>query len=167
MLLKLQVIVIYLAFNKLIFQVFFVLRKKDRHISFLHVYHHFGMVLITWIGVKFIAGGHSAWLGLANAIVHCLLYSYYLLTAYDSKYGQLIWLKKLITQAQLVNILLIIYICIYDIYLMRQQVQCPILRPMIYKKGLINWVVKINIFKNNLIYVYLKNKIMNICLMQC
>ncbi|KAF7279817.1 hypothetical protein GWI33_006700 [Rhynchophorus ferrugineus] len=71
--------------------IFFVLRKKDRHISFLHTYHHFGMVLITWIGARYVGGGHSYFI------------------AYNSKYGKLEWLKKLITQAQLVQFIFILY----------------------------------------------------------
>ncbi|XP_050310355.1 elongation of very long chain fatty acids protein-like [Anthonomus grandis grandis] len=87
----------------LIDTVFFVLRKKTSHISFLHTYHHFGMVILAWVGTKFVGGGHSYFLGMANAIVHTILYCYYLLTSYDSRYGKLIWLKKFITQAQLLQ----------------------------------------------------------------
>lgn len=39
------------------FQLFFILRKKDRHISFLHVYHHSTMPLLWWIGTKWVPGG--------------------------------------------------------------------------------------------------------------
>lgn len=38
------------------FQVFFVLRKKNRQISFLHIYHHTGMILIGYSSTKFLAG---------------------------------------------------------------------------------------------------------------
>lgn len=38
------------------FQVFFVLRKKDSHVTFLHVYHHVNMVITTWTFVRFIKG---------------------------------------------------------------------------------------------------------------
>ncbi|KAL1490972.1 hypothetical protein ABEB36_011639 [Hypothenemus hampei] len=89
--------------------VFFVLRKKDNHVSFLHTYHHFGMVCVSWIGTKFVAGGHSYFLGLANAPVHVILYLYYLLTSYDSKFGKILWLKKFITQAQLIQFAFMIY----------------------------------------------------------
>lgn len=35
---------------------FFVLRKKDSQISFLHLYHHSLTPIETWVLVKFIAG---------------------------------------------------------------------------------------------------------------
>lgn len=36
--------------------VFYVMRKKNNQITFLHVYHHAGMVLGTYIFTKFLAG---------------------------------------------------------------------------------------------------------------
>jgi hypothetical protein len=53
--------------------VFFVLKKKQTHVSFLHVYHHSGMVLLSWIGLKYVAGGHSVFMGLINSFVHILM----------------------------------------------------------------------------------------------
>ena len=39
--------------------IFFVLRKKNNQISFLHVYHHATMFPIWWIGIKWTAGGQG------------------------------------------------------------------------------------------------------------
>jgi len=33
-----------------------VLRKKQTHVSFLHVYHHMNMVFTTWTFLRFIKG---------------------------------------------------------------------------------------------------------------
>lgn len=38
-------------------QVFFILRKKNSQLTFLHVYHHGTMIFNWWAGVKFVAGG--------------------------------------------------------------------------------------------------------------
>jgi hypothetical protein len=81
--------------------VFFVLKKKNSHVSFLHVYHHAGMVALTWIGTKYFPGGHSVFTGLINSIVHVIMYFYYFLTTVDNKYKQSFW-KKYITQLQMV-----------------------------------------------------------------
>ncbi|CAB4031848.1 elongation of very long chain fatty acids 4-like, partial [Paramuricea clavata] len=35
----------------------FILRKKDKQVSFLHVYHHSSVLMLWWIGAKWIAGG--------------------------------------------------------------------------------------------------------------
>lgn len=41
----------------LVCQMFFLLRKKNNQVSFLHVYHHTTMVCLWWIGIKWVAGG--------------------------------------------------------------------------------------------------------------
>lgn len=85
------------------FQVFFVLRKRNKQITFLHVYHHFGMFMMIWITVKFIGGGHGIWVGLINGFVHTVMYSYYLLTSISDTWKKSIRLKKLITKIQMVS----------------------------------------------------------------
>ena len=37
--------------------IFFILRKKNSQITFLHVYHHVTMPFIWWIAIKWFAGG--------------------------------------------------------------------------------------------------------------
>ncbi|KRT79808.1 hypothetical protein AMK59_8250, partial [Oryctes borbonicus] len=58
----------FLKIVDLLDTVFFVLRKKNGQITFLHVYHHSGMVLATWIGIRFIPGGSALTLGYLNCI---------------------------------------------------------------------------------------------------
>lgn len=82
--------------------VFFVLKKKQSHVSFLHVYHHAGMVLLAWIGMKYFAGGQSVFMGVINSFIHVIMYLYYFLTSIDNKYKQSFW-KKYITQLQMVS----------------------------------------------------------------
>ena len=43
--------------------IFFVLRKKQNQVSFLHVYHHAGMVVGGWAATKYLPGGHVTFLG--------------------------------------------------------------------------------------------------------
>ncbi len=38
-------------------QIFFILRKKNSQLTFLHVYHHTTMIFNWWAGVKYVAGG--------------------------------------------------------------------------------------------------------------
>ncbi|XP_055380600.1 elongation of very long chain fatty acids protein 7-like [Condylostylus longicornis] len=82
--------------------VFFVLRKKNNQITFLHTYHHAGMVIGCWIFVKFLAGSHSTMLGLVNSFVHCIMYTYYFLTSLNKKFSTL-WWKKYLTKLQLLQ----------------------------------------------------------------
>ncbi|XP_015430273.1 PREDICTED: elongation of very long chain fatty acids protein 7-like [Dufourea novaeangliae] len=84
--------------------VFFVLRKKQNQVSFLHVYHHAGMSFGTWAATKFLAGGHLTFLGSLNSFVHVVMYSYYLATSLRISRP---WWKKYITQLQLFQFFLI------------------------------------------------------------
>ncbi|CAO1408625.1 unnamed protein product [Diamesa tonsa] len=84
--------------------VFFVLRKKNSQITFLHVYHHALMVLSSYVYVKFYSGGgHPVSLGIINGYVHCFVYGYYLLTAFKPELKGSMWWKKYITVIQLVQ----------------------------------------------------------------
>ncbi|XP_034191068.1 very long chain fatty acid elongase 7 [Osmia lignaria lignaria] len=85
--------------------VFFVLRKKQNQVSFLHVYHHAGMALGTWAATKFLAGGHITFLGTINSFVHIVMYTHYLVTSLRLSKP---WWKKYITQIQLTQFCLIL-----------------------------------------------------------
>ncbi|XP_043267026.1 elongation of very long chain fatty acids protein AAEL008004-like [Venturia canescens] len=86
--------------------VFFVLRKKQNQVSFLHVYHHAGMVFGGWAAVKYLPGGHVTFLGLINSFVHVVMYTHYLVTSL--KIGKP-WWKKYVTQLQLAQFILVLY----------------------------------------------------------
>ncbi|XP_050342677.1 elongation of very long chain fatty acids protein 7-like [Nymphalis io] len=86
--------------------IFFVLRKKYNQISFLHIYHHTGMVMLIWGAVTYMPGGHGTSVGLINSFVHAVMYSYYLITVAAPKVKKSLWIKKLVTQIQILQFLL-------------------------------------------------------------
>ncbi|CAH1375201.1 unnamed protein product [Tenebrio molitor] len=90
--------------------VFFVLRGKTSQVTFLHVYHHFGMIGLGWTGMKYLAGGHSIFLGAVNSFVHTVMYFYYLLTIWKPELKGSIWWKKHITQLQLLQFVFFFFI---------------------------------------------------------
>ncbi|XP_063704312.1 uncharacterized protein LOC134833792 [Culicoides brevitarsis] len=83
--------------------VFFVLRKKQNQVTFLHVYHHTGMVMLSWGGAKYFPGGHSVLMGLLNSFVHVVMYFYYFLTSLNPEHKKNLWWKKHITQLQMIQ----------------------------------------------------------------
>ncbi|XP_011495475.1 PREDICTED: elongation of very long chain fatty acids protein AAEL008004-like [Ceratosolen solmsi marchali] len=87
--------------------IFFVLRKKNDHISKLHVIHHGIMPLSVWFGVKFTPGGHSTFFGLLNTFVHIVMYTYYLLAAFGPRIQPYLWWKKYLTSLQMVQFVLV------------------------------------------------------------
>ncbi|XP_063226669.1 very long chain fatty acid elongase AAEL008004-like isoform X2 [Bacillus rossius redtenbacheri] len=83
--------------------IFFVLRKKNQHVSTLHVIHHGCMPMSVWFGVKFTPGGHSTFFGLVNTFVHIIMYTYYMLAAMGPQYQKFLWWKKYVTTLQMVQ----------------------------------------------------------------
>eukprot|EP00052_Salpingoeca_macrocollata_P026160 m.242167 g.242167 ORF g.242167 m.242167 type:complete len:232 (+) comp22536_c0_seq10:3456-4151(+) len=77
---------------------FFVLGKKTRNVSFLHVYHHSTMFPLWWMGAAWAPGGAAYLPTSLNAAVHVLMYSYYALAAYGAAVRG--W-KKYLTMLQM------------------------------------------------------------------
>uniref|UniRef100_A0A6I8SJT3 Elongation of very long chain fatty acids protein n=1 Tax=Xenopus tropicalis TaxID=8364 RepID=A0A6I8SJT3_XENTR len=90
-------------------RVFFVLRKKNSQITFLHVYHHSIMPWTWWFGVKFAAGGLGTFHALVNCVVHVIMYSYYGLSALGPAYQKYLWWKKYMTSIQLTQFLMVTF----------------------------------------------------------
>ncbi|XP_058818384.1 elongation of very long chain fatty acids protein AAEL008004-like [Topomyia yanbarensis] len=83
--------------------VFFVLRKKQSHVSFLHVYHHAGMALVPFFYARIYPGGHGSMLGVINVYVHAAMYFYFFLTVYRPELTKNARWKKYITVLQMVQ----------------------------------------------------------------
>lgn len=54
--------------------IFFVLRKKFRHISGLHVFHHSGMPLAGWIALKYSVYHCTGFVPFVNAFIHTIMW---------------------------------------------------------------------------------------------
>ncbi|XP_050425914.1 elongation of very long chain fatty acids protein 4-like [Adelges cooleyi] len=98
--------------------VFFVLRKKQAHVSFLHVYHHTNMVITCWAYLRFIKGEQFMIGGVINSFVHTVMYSYYFIAALGPQTKKLLWWKKYVTRMQIVQFLIDIgmfmWLCVRD-----------------------------------------------------
>ncbi|XP_014210550.1 elongation of very long chain fatty acids protein AAEL008004-like [Copidosoma floridanum] len=86
---------------------FFILRKKNQHVSTLHVIHHGIMPFSVWMGLKFAPGGHSTFFALLNTFVHIIMYFYYMIAAMGPEYQKYIWWKKYLTTFQMVQFVMI------------------------------------------------------------
>ncbi|KAL0277540.1 UNVERIFIED_CONTAM: hypothetical protein PYX00_004790 [Menopon gallinae] len=93
--------------TELLDTIFFVLRKKNNQITFLHMYHHTVMPMISWGCTKYYPGGHGTFIGVINSFVHIIMYTYYLLSACGPKFQKYLWWKKYITVLQMVQFLLV------------------------------------------------------------
>ncbi|XP_028162550.1 elongation of very long chain fatty acids protein 7-like [Ostrinia furnacalis] len=101
----------FAKFTELLDTVFFVLRKKNSQVTFLHVYHHVIMAVYSWSYLKFAAGGQGAILALLNSIVHVVMYTYYLLSGLGPRFQKYLWWKRYVTRMQLIQFALMLVYC--------------------------------------------------------
>ena len=80
--------------------VFFVLAKKQSHVSFLHVYHHVVVVLTAYIYLRSGWAPCIYYASLLNSLVHIVMYSYYFLSTFPELKPYL-WWKKYLTVLQI------------------------------------------------------------------
>lgn len=102
---------------------FFILHKKNDHVSWLHVYHHAIMPIPVWIGIRFIGGSPGIFDACLNATIHVIMYSYYLLTGLGPRFRKFLFWKKYLTKMQLGQF---IVIALHSIVLMFQNCDIPV-----------------------------------------
>ncbi|KAH7948105.1 hypothetical protein HPB52_018575 [Rhipicephalus sanguineus] len=83
--------------------VFFVLRKKNSQITFLHVSHHAFIVFSGWFYMNFGTDGQPVIGVSVNALVHVIMYSYYFLAALGPSVQKYLWWKRYLTELQIVQ----------------------------------------------------------------
>lgn len=88
--------------------VFFVLRKKQSHVTFLHVYHHISVVAILWTASKYFQGLEFGIVGLVNIFVHMIMYFYYLVAALGPRFKKYLWWKRYLTSMQITQFVVVL-----------------------------------------------------------
>jgi len=89
-----------------------VLKKSDRQISFLHVYHHTTIFAIWWAVTKWGPGGEAYFSVILNSIVHVVMYAYYLSTTIGLPLNVI---KPYITSMQMFQFMLMMVQSAYDL----------------------------------------------------
>lgn len=99
-------IFLYSRILELIDTLWIILRKKNRQITFLHVFHHSFVLLMTWFYFKIAPGGSSIMFPIVNGMVHTIMYTYYTLSTFNSIKPYL-WWKKYVTTIQLLQFIIL------------------------------------------------------------
>uniref|UniRef100_A0A6P7FA36 Elongation of very long chain fatty acids protein n=1 Tax=Diabrotica virgifera virgifera TaxID=50390 RepID=A0A6P7FA36_DIAVI len=99
----------YLKILDCVETVFFILRKKYQQASFLHIYHHAGIVCAAFLAFRYDYGDAPMIVGSLNALTHVLMYIYYLLSAIDSRWSKYTTIKKSLTLLQIVQLNVILF----------------------------------------------------------
>ncbi|XP_028283651.1 elongation of very long chain fatty acids protein 1-like [Parambassis ranga] len=134
---------------------FFVLRKKQSQITFLHVFHHSFMPWTWWWGITLTpAGGMGSFHAMVNATVHVIMYSYYGLSAAGPRFQKYLWWKKYMTAIQLTQFILV-SIHISQYYFMEKcDYQVPMWIHLIWMYGVFFFLL----FSNFWVQAYIKGK---------
>ena len=83
----------------------FVLRKKYKQISFLHVYHHVTTILLSWLSTKYVPVAMASFTMMLNCSVHVIMYIYYFLSTFGPKIqSALARYKPILTIVQMVSV---------------------------------------------------------------
>lgn len=90
---------------------FFVLRKKNSQISFLHVFHHGVVPTLMYIGLKFYPVPFNALLPTTNMFVHIIMYAYYGLATFGPEIQKYLWWKRYLTTLQISQFALLLLHC--------------------------------------------------------
>lgn len=96
---------------------FFVLRKKSNQITVLHVFHHAVLPVSTWPGVRYVGGGNALFFAMINALVHTVMYFYYLLAAMGPKVQKYLGWKKYLTSLQISQFVIVSIHCFQLIFI--------------------------------------------------
>lgn len=83
--------------------IIFALRGSFRQISFLHLYHHVSITVVTGIFLRHDINGDCYMAALANSFVHVLLYGHYFLSALNVK----TWWSRHLTTCQLIQFMMV------------------------------------------------------------
>ncbi|KFM79268.1 Elongation of very long chain fatty acids protein 7, partial [Stegodyphus mimosarum] len=94
--------------NDSTYTIFFVLRKKEKSITNLHVIHHAVLPICGWVLFRTETSGFQSFPVLLNSIVHVLMYSYYGLAAIGPHVQKYLWWKRYLTIIQMVQFILVI-----------------------------------------------------------
>lgn len=95
---------------------FFVLRKKFSHVTFLHVFHHTVVPIGFWIGIKFAFFPVCCFIPYLNLVVHVIMYSYYGLSTFGPKVQRYLWWKKYLTRLQILQFLIALLHSLQPLY---------------------------------------------------
>ncbi|GAU95331.1 hypothetical protein RvY_06965 [Ramazzottius varieornatus] len=131
---------------------FMILKKKNSQITFLHIFHHFSMLFITFATMLHAPSDQAIYGPIINTFVHVVMYSYYLLSMFPALQPYL-WWKKYLTQLQLVQFLLILSATIVN--LAREDCKYPRWLGYIQLWFLLALVV---LFSNFYVQSYLKDR---------
>ncbi|CAG9802671.1 unnamed protein product [Chironomus riparius] len=104
----------WLRLIELLETIFFILRKKQKQVSVLHVYHHISTLVFLYLGSRYSAEVMDIYCVVINNDVHILMYIYYFLSSFKALQAWLLKLKPVMTTIQIIQLILIFGQCVAE-----------------------------------------------------
>ncbi|KAJ3388340.1 hypothetical protein HDU84_009854 [Entophlyctis sp. JEL0112] len=104
----------FAKYPELLDTVIMMLKKNNRQISFLHVYHHSTILFYVWLVVHWAPGGEFPLSVILNSSVHVVMYGYYLLSSMGVK--QVSVIKYYITGLQMSQFGILLTQAVFDVF---------------------------------------------------
>ncbi|OQR76144.1 elongation of very long chain fatty acids protein 4-like [Tropilaelaps mercedesae] len=144
---------LYVRLTDYLDTVFFVLAKKQSHVTFLHVYHHICVCLNGWLYMRQGWANIGALGGLINASIHTIMYVYFLLATFPSM-RRYLWWKKYLTLLQMAQFVAMIsqFVIVYS-----KSDHCGYPRGVLIN-GIINVFIIFSLFVAFYIKTYLRHE---------
>ncbi|EDW72443.2 uncharacterized protein Dwil_GK20709 [Drosophila willistoni] len=134
--------------------IFFILRKKYKQITILHIVHHAAMPMAAYLTMRVNGyGGLPVTVSTANTFVHTLMYGYYYLASQYPNLSKSLWWKKYITILQMVQFISVLI----HIFWTLQQEDCYI-NPHLINGFIGAGIFLITMFSNFYIRTYMLSK---------
>lgn len=93
--------------------IWFVLRKKQSHVSFLHVFHHSYVPTVAYVATRWVPVVPNAMsFPFVNSAIHVVMYAYYLLATFPSMRPHL-WWKRYLTALQMMQFVAVL---VYNVF---------------------------------------------------
>lgn len=93
--------------------IWFVLRKKQSHISFLHVFHHSYVPTVAYVATRWVPVVPNAMsFPFINSAIHVVMYAYYLMATFPSLRPHL-WWKRYLTALQMLQFVTVL---VYNVF---------------------------------------------------
>ncbi|TPX72892.1 very-long-chain 3-oxoacyl-CoA synthase [Spizellomyces sp. 'palustris'] len=92
-----------------------VLKKNNRQISFLHVYHHFSIFIVWWLVTYWAPNGEAYFSAALNSFIHVVMYGYYFCMGAGIR--SVSFVKRYITAMQMTQFCCMMGQAVYDMFI--------------------------------------------------
>ncbi|CAH0749936.1 unnamed protein product [Diatraea saccharalis] len=101
--------------TELLDTIFFVLRKKYKQVSFLHLYHHTSGIIGSYILFRYSHSVTCLYFMTINSMIHVIMYFYYFMSGLGPQYAKYLSWKRHLTNLQRIQFITVLLHQLYSL----------------------------------------------------